>query len=159
MSDGELYDITRGIWALGKKKEEVELVLAVANGIVRKVYIPDSWHPAGTTTYNHKHPDIGEKEKSRWEFIGKYLPVHNISKYIIAIPIIFFVSFTLIWEESKNRSLISSLIQETTMYILPVIPFLFLFSFLVKSGFNYYLALAIAIVGITVCTLLMKKFY
>ena len=45
------------------------------------------------------------------------------------------------------------------MYILPVIPFLFLFSFLVKSGFNYYLALAIAIVGITVGTLLMKKYY
>ena len=71
MSDGELYDITRGIWALGKKREEVELVFAVANGIVRKVYIPESWHPAGTTKYNHKHPDIGEKEKSRWEFIGK----------------------------------------------------------------------------------------
>ena len=71
----------------------------------------------------------------------------------------FFVSFTLIWEESKNKPLVSALIQETTMYILPVIPFLFLFSYLLKSGFNYYLALLIAIVGITIGTLLMKKFY
>jgi len=83
----------------------------------------------------------------------------TLAAILLAMPIIFFVSFTLIWEESKDRSLISGLIQETTMYILPVIPFLFLFSFLVKSGFNYYLALAIAIVGITVGTLLMKKYY
>ena len=83
----------------------------------------------------------------------------TLAAILLAMPIIFFVSFTLIWEESKNRSLISGLIQETTMYILPVIPFLFLFSFLVKSGWNYYLALSIAIVGITAGTLLMKKFY
>jgi uncharacterized membrane protein YoaK (UPF0700 family) len=86
----------------------------------------------------------------------------TLAAILLAMPIIFFVSFTLIWEESKDRSLISGLIQETTMYILPVIPFLFLFSFLVKSGFNYYLALFIAIVGITVGTLaneevLLKK--
>jgi len=82
MSDGELYDITRGIWALGKKREEVDLVFAVANGIVRKVYIPDSWHPAGTTIYNHKHPDIGEKERSRWEFIGKEATEKEHLEYI-----------------------------------------------------------------------------
>ena len=78
---------------------------------------------------------------------------------LLAMPIVFFVSFTLIWEESKDRFLISGLINETIMYILPVIPFLFLFSFLVKSGCNYYLSLTIAIVGITFGTLLMKKFY
>jgi len=71
MPDGELYDITRGIWKLGTRKERVEVILAVANGIVRKVYIPESWHPAGTTDYVFKHPDIEEKHKSRWEFIGK----------------------------------------------------------------------------------------
>ena len=71
MSEGELYDITRGIWKLGTKRERVELVLAVSNGIVRKVYVPESWHPAGTTTYSHKHPDIEEKHRSRWEFVGK----------------------------------------------------------------------------------------
>ena len=46
----------------------------------------------------------------------------TLAAFLLAMPIIFFVSFTLIWEESKDRSLISSLIQETTMYILPVIP-------------------------------------
>ena len=83
----------------------------------------------------------------------------TLAALLLAMHIIFFVSFTLIWEESKDRNLISGLILETTMYILPVIPFLFLFSFLVKSGLNYYLALLIAIVGITIGTLLMKKFY
>ena len=83
----------------------------------------------------------------------------SLAAIFLAMPIIFFVSFTLIWEESKDRILISGLILETTMYILPVIPFLFLFSFLVKSGFNYYLSLAIAIIGITIGTLLMKKLY
>ena len=71
MSEGELYDITRGIWKLGSRRERVEVVLAVSNGIVRQVYIPESWHPAGTTTYSYKHPDIEEKHRSRWEFVGK----------------------------------------------------------------------------------------
>ena len=83
----------------------------------------------------------------------------TLAAILLAMPIIFFVSFTLIWEESKNKTLVAALIQETTMYILPVIPFLFLFSYLLKLGFNYYLALLIAIVGITIGTLLMKKFY
>ena len=83
----------------------------------------------------------------------------TLAAILLAMPIIFFVSFTLIWEESKNKTLVAALIQETTMYILPVIPFLFLFSYLLKTGFNYYLALLIAIVGITIGTLLMKKFY
>ena len=78
MSDGELYDITRGIWALSKKREEVELVFAVANGIVRKVYIPDSWHPAGTTTYNHKHPDIGERKNQDGNLLVKKQQKKNI---------------------------------------------------------------------------------
>ena len=83
----------------------------------------------------------------------------TLAAILLAMPIIFFVSFTLIWEESKNKSIVAALIQETTMYILPVIPFLFLFSYLLKTGFNYYLALLIAIIGITIGTLLMKKFY
>jgi len=83
----------------------------------------------------------------------------TLAAILLAMPIIFFVSFTLIWEESKNKTLVAALIQETTIYILPVIPFLFLFSYLLKTGFNYYLALLIAIVGITIGTLLMKKFY
>lgn len=71
MSEGELYDITRGIWKLASRRESVEVILAVSNGIVRQVYIPKSWHPAGTTNYIHKHPDIEEKHRSRWEFVGE----------------------------------------------------------------------------------------
>jgi len=79
MSDGELYDITRGVWKLGKKRERVEVVLAIVNGLVVKVYIPESWHQAGTTEYLHIHPDIDGRDMQEWisefadrcEFIGR----------------------------------------------------------------------------------------
>ena len=79
MSDGELYDITRGVWKLGKKRERVEVVLAIVNGLVMKVYIPESWHQAGTTEYLHRHPDIDGRDMQEWisefadrcEFIGR----------------------------------------------------------------------------------------
>jgi hypothetical protein len=71
LSKGELYDITRGIWELGPRRETVVLVLAVAHGIVREVFIPESWYRAGTTPYEYVHPDMEEKHSGRWEFVGK----------------------------------------------------------------------------------------
>ena len=55
----------------------------------------------------------------------------------------------------------SNIQKKIIVFLMCFIPItsLFLFSFLVKSGLNYYLALLIAIVGITIGTLLMKKFY
>ena len=56
--------------------------------------------------YFHNYfTEIITNQLSRWEFIGKYLPIHTISKYIIAIPIIFFVSLYLL---KKFRKFITS---------------------------------------------------
>ena len=49
MSDDELYDATRGHWKVGPRRDRAELALAVAKGVVREVFVIESWHRAGTT--------------------------------------------------------------------------------------------------------------
>jgi hypothetical protein len=46
-----LYDATRGIWKLGPRRDRAKLAMAVFNGVVRAVYVIDSWHPVGSTAY------------------------------------------------------------------------------------------------------------
>ena len=49
MSARELYDATRGVWKLGRRREGAQLALAVESGAVREVYEIHEWHPAGST--------------------------------------------------------------------------------------------------------------
>lgn len=66
----ELYEVTRGVWAIGRRREAVQYAMAVYHGIVREVYRISSWHPAGTTPYKHRsRPDV--LAPGRWEFTGK----------------------------------------------------------------------------------------
>ncbi|MBH0181570.1 MAG: hypothetical protein HP490_07830 [Nitrospira sp.] len=69
MSCRELYEATRGVWALGENRELVHYALAVANGVVREVYAIKSWHRAGTTNYRTRSKREVSVAK-RWEFIG-----------------------------------------------------------------------------------------
>ncbi len=48
----ELYDVTRGIWKVGSKRDQVEYAFAVYQGIVKEVYSITQWFPAGQT-YRH----------------------------------------------------------------------------------------------------------
>ena len=80
MSDDELYDATRGHWRLSERREQAELAMAVALGVVREVYLIDSWHRAGTTpsaTSIH-----GKAPPDRWEFVGHVAPTAIRSKYV-----------------------------------------------------------------------------
>lgn len=71
MTPTRLLEATRGIWVVGKKREEVKIAMAVYHGIVREVYRIEKWLPAGTQHYRTR-PDINEIKKSRrWEFRGK----------------------------------------------------------------------------------------
>lgn len=70
MSDLELYEATRGIWKVGKRREHVEVVMAVFQGIVREVYRPHQWYPAGTTDYETRTFEPKDTT-GRWEFIGE----------------------------------------------------------------------------------------
>lgn len=70
MSPLELYETTRGIWRLGRRRERAKFAFAVFEGIVREVYEIISWHPARTTPY--KTRDLSQRDVNRrWEFEGK----------------------------------------------------------------------------------------
>ena len=82
----------------------------------------------------------------------------TLAAILLAMPIVLFSSFTIIWEESQDANKIAVLTYETVLFILPVVPFLFLLSWLLKNNMNYYLALFITCMGIAFATLLMQKF-
>ncbi len=56
MSPLELYETTRGMWKLGKRRERAEYAMCVTYGIVREVYHIDQWYPAGTQEYKTRDP-------------------------------------------------------------------------------------------------------
>lgn len=69
MTSLELYEATRGIWVIGKRRERAEYAFAVYRGIVRQVYRIDDWYPADTLPYETR--DLTDRNKSgRWEFKG-----------------------------------------------------------------------------------------
>ena len=70
MSEAELYDVTRGVWRLSKRRTSAKLALAVFEGVVREVYEIEQWHSAGTTTYITRASDDVNRE-GRWEFTGQ----------------------------------------------------------------------------------------
>lgn len=73
MSDLELYEATRGIWKLGKRREQVKYAFAVFHGLIREVYSVKIWHPAQTLTYQTR--DFSDRDTTgRWEFEGTFAP-------------------------------------------------------------------------------------
>ena len=70
MSAEELYEATRGVWVLGPRREQVELVLAVFKGIVREVYRIERWLPAATLVYRTRSDIPAYRGSCRWEFEG-----------------------------------------------------------------------------------------
>ena len=51
MTPLELYETTRGVWRLGKRREKAEYAFCVTSGIVHEVYRIEEWYPAGTLDY------------------------------------------------------------------------------------------------------------
>ncbi len=69
MSKKELYEATRGVWKLGKRRNGARYAFAIYQGVVRQVYKIRNWHPAGTTQYETRaHDDVNAP--GRWEFTG-----------------------------------------------------------------------------------------
>jgi len=67
MRQAELYEITRGVWKVGRRRNGVALAMAVHNGVIREVYRVREWYPAGTTSYRFRRQ---LKVPDRWEFVG-----------------------------------------------------------------------------------------
>ncbi|MFI3220850.1 MAG: hypothetical protein QX189_17310 [Methylococcales bacterium] len=69
----ELYDITRGIWKIGERREKVGYAFAVIKGVIKEVYKIEQWYPSLTTEYKTRtlpNP-LPEKYEGRFEFTGK----------------------------------------------------------------------------------------
>jgi hypothetical protein len=71
MEEAELYEITRGTWKLGRKRERAQFAFAVFHGVVRAVFEIESWHPGRTTPYQIRAFDDPIPRPGRWEFVGK----------------------------------------------------------------------------------------
>ena len=69
MDPMDLYDYTRGIWPVGIKRDRVDYVFAVYDGIIQETYNVLQWFKAGATFTNRIDKDEWKKFE-RWEFIG-----------------------------------------------------------------------------------------
>lgn len=78
LSSSQLYDVSRGYWKSGKKKEKAQLAFTIVNNQIVEIYEIDQWFQAGTTLSTH--PD--EPDPKRWEFVGNIAPPEIRDKYI-----------------------------------------------------------------------------
>ena len=77
-----LYEVTRGIWVIGERRNRARLAMAVYAGVVREVYEIESWHRAGTTPYQHRNQmELARQKAKRWEFVGHVAPEPFRSRY------------------------------------------------------------------------------
>lgn len=77
MSAEMLYEITRGSWVIGTRRNEAKYAFAVYKGIVREVYKIENWSPAPIGDTEIKRQWAAEhsinsdaKRTKRWQFEG-----------------------------------------------------------------------------------------
>ncbi|KAA3664636.1 MAG: hypothetical protein DWQ04_04715 [Chloroflexi bacterium] len=63
MAEEDLYEITRGNWVLGTRRQKAQYAFAVYHGIVRQVYEIQNWFPAIARSQ-------AQKTRKRWRFEG-----------------------------------------------------------------------------------------
>lgn len=78
MSPEMLYEITRGKWVIGTRRNKAQYAFAVYKGVIREVYEIECWLPAPIEDTEAKRAWIAEhsldaevKQKNRWQFEGK----------------------------------------------------------------------------------------
>ena len=82
MDAAELYEATRGVWALSARRaRRAEYVFAVTDQLVREVYRPDRWEPAGSTPYSFRSQEA-MRRYGRWEFVGRLAEVEIRERYL-----------------------------------------------------------------------------
>jgi hypothetical protein len=81
ISSEGLYEITRGVWRIGVRREKAQYAFAVYKGLVREVYRIDRWSRAGTTKYRTRTID-DVKVPGRWEFTGVIADDMIRNKYV-----------------------------------------------------------------------------
>ncbi len=81
MTTDELFEITRGVWVVGVRREKAEYAFSVFKGVVQEVYEISNWYPAGTLKYKTREKSDVEK-KGRWEFDGSLADQNIREKYV-----------------------------------------------------------------------------
>ena len=80
MSAERLYEITRGKWVIGTRRNKAKYAFAVFKGIIREVYEIERWLPAPI----EEHSTKGKvKRTKRWQFEGKIAA--SLQNYVGAI--------------------------------------------------------------------------
>jgi ABC-type multidrug transport system permease subunit len=69
----------------------------------------------------------------------------KLAALLLALPIISFTAYTIIWFESRDTDKIAQLANENFLYILPVMPVLPLFSWSLKNGYGYFTSMIVVI--------------
>lgn len=82
----------------------------------------------------------------------------TLAAMLLAMPIVLFISFAFIYHQSNNNTQIAQLTYETVVYIIPVLPFLYLLSLMLKHGFNFYFSLLLVSIGICFVTYCLNYF-
>ena len=81
----------------------------------------------------------------------------KLAALLLALPIISFTAYTMIWFESKDADRIAKLANENFIYVLPVMPVLPLFSWLLKHGFGYFTSIIMVIIIMIILFYLLQK--
>ena len=81
MSDLALYEATRGVWRIGRRRDNVRYALAVYQGIIQEVYEIDHWQPAWTTPYKTRTFE-NTNVSGRSEFVGVVAPEAIRRRYV-----------------------------------------------------------------------------
>lgn len=81
----------------------------------------------------------------------------KLAALLLALPIISFTAYTMIWFESKDADRIAKLANENFIYVLPVMPVLPLFSWLLKHGFGYFTSMIVVIIIMIILFYLLQK--
>ncbi len=78
MSAEDLFEITRGKWVIGSRRNNAKYAFSVNKGIIREVYEIERWLPAQIEADEVKRGWISSdaanaevKQRSRWQFEGK----------------------------------------------------------------------------------------
>ncbi|WP_407343365.1 hypothetical protein [Pengzhenrongella phosphoraccumulans] len=66
MTEDDVYDITRGWWHVGPKREQAQYAVAVAKGVVRGVFLVHDWRPR-----HYEDDGLTPAKKVRWAFDGE----------------------------------------------------------------------------------------
>jgi hypothetical protein len=81
MSDDEIYEITRGNWVVGERRNKAKYAFCVYNGTVRQVYEIHRWFPIKARSQD-------ARTQNRWRFDGiiaqalQHYVGGNVEKYV-----------------------------------------------------------------------------